>query len=239
MISCRTTWLALPNSVPTHPFIFQGRMLLLKQERRMTTAMRGLSVIHLEWQWGHGLEIMTIPPADPSPPPAPSPDWDSLPPVLRGNWNTNPQEGIHDILYWVDKDNPRSGRPTKNPATDPQFPRWEYSVQLWALGNPVSAPTQSLSIPLEPTAKTSFAIVSPQTGIIVSSFTPISILSYHPNPESVTRVAYYLNETYIGASTEPPYRLLINAATRGPAILRAVAESAAGNEERTISFTIQ
>src|SRR3989338_10463178 len=62
MISCRTTWLALPNSVQTHPFIFQGRMLLLKQERRMTTAMRGLSVIHLEWQWGHGLEIMTIPP---------------------------------------------------------------------------------------------------------------------------------------------------------------------------------
>ena len=190
--------------------------------------------------WHEVMEIaMEKYPADPFPPPAPSPDWDSLPPVLRGNWNTNPQEGIHDILYWVDKDNPRSGRPTKNPATDPQFPRWEYSVQLWALGNPVSAPTQSLSIPLEPTAKTSFAIVSPQTGIIVSSFTPISILSYHPNPESVTRVAYYLNETYIGASTEPPYRLLINAATRGPAILRAVAESAAGNEERTISFTIQ
>src|SRR3989338_609110 len=53
------------------------------------------------------------------PPPAPDMDLDSLPPVLRGNWNTNPAQGIHDILYWVNKGDPRSGSPS-NPSSDPE-----------------------------------------------------------------------------------------------------------------------
>lgn len=76
-----------------------------------------------------------------------------LKPVLRGkwqggissivatssNWSTSPynstQEvvtgGIHSILYWLDKDNPRGIKP-ENPHFDPQFERWEYSVRNWA-----------------------------------------------------------------------------------------------------------
>jgi membrane carboxypeptidase/penicillin-binding protein len=37
----------------------------------------------------------------------------------------------HDILYWVDKDNPRGEIP-KNPNKDPQFAAWERGVQKWA-----------------------------------------------------------------------------------------------------------
>jgi len=37
----------------------------------------------------------------------------------------------HDILYWVDKDNPRGEIP-KNPNKDPQFAAWEKGVQKWA-----------------------------------------------------------------------------------------------------------
>jgi 1A family penicillin-binding protein len=37
----------------------------------------------------------------------------------------------HDILYWVDKDNPRGEIP-KNPELDPQFSAWEKGVQKWA-----------------------------------------------------------------------------------------------------------
>jgi hypothetical protein len=40
---------------------------------------------------------------------------------------------VHDILYWVDKDNPRSGPPT-NPQNDPQFPLWEYGVERFMSG---------------------------------------------------------------------------------------------------------
>lgn len=42
--------------------------------------------------------------------------------------------GIHSILYWVDKDNPRGPQPT-NPESDPQYKYWEYSVQKWAQAN--------------------------------------------------------------------------------------------------------
>jgi penicillin-binding protein 1A len=76
-----------------------------------------------------------------------------LKPVLRGKWlggvsniTQNPVSdpnipyngvtevlsgGVHSILYWVDKDNPRGTDPV-NPSSDPQFERWEYSIQKWA-----------------------------------------------------------------------------------------------------------
>lgn len=37
----------------------------------------------------------------------------------------------HDILYWVNKDDPRGAIP-KNPQSDPQFNAWEKGVQKWA-----------------------------------------------------------------------------------------------------------
>lgn len=37
----------------------------------------------------------------------------------------------HDILYWVNKDDPRGDYP-KNPQSDPQFNAWEKGVQKWA-----------------------------------------------------------------------------------------------------------
>ena len=49
-----------------------------------------------------------------------------LKPILRGELG----DEIHSILYWVDKDNPRGPVP-QNPSNDPQFPNWEYGVELW------------------------------------------------------------------------------------------------------------
>lgn len=37
----------------------------------------------------------------------------------------------HDILYWVNKDDPRGDYP-KSPQKDPQFSAWEKGVQKWA-----------------------------------------------------------------------------------------------------------
>lgn len=75
-----------------------------------------------------------------------------LKPVLRGKWqggissvSTNGGQtdipynsiqetlsgGVHSILYWLDKDNPR-GTDEVIPTNDPQFERWEYPVSLWA-----------------------------------------------------------------------------------------------------------
>lgn len=38
--------------------------------------------------------------------------------------------GIHSILHFVDKNNPRGAYPT-NPASDSQYTLWEYGVQRW------------------------------------------------------------------------------------------------------------
>ena len=54
-------------------------------------------------------------------------------PVLRGEWDysgSTSTSGIHTILHWVDKENPRGPVP-ENPHNDPQYEQWEYSVQQW------------------------------------------------------------------------------------------------------------
>ena len=43
-----------------------------------------------------------------------------------------PTTGAHEILFWVDKDNPHAGPPLY-PYADPQLALWEYPVVLWNL----------------------------------------------------------------------------------------------------------
>ena len=79
--------------------------------------------------------------------PEPQATPSDIKPVLRGVWfNTatpegtdqatsstvlqNTLAGAHDILYFVNKNDPRGPNPT-NPANDPQFTYWEYPVSLW------------------------------------------------------------------------------------------------------------
>ncbi len=72
-------------------------------------------------------------------------DKNTLKPALQGIWqggifatSTTGQKvvtgGVHSILYWVNKDDPRGPIP-ENPESDPQFDRWEYSVRKWAEAN--------------------------------------------------------------------------------------------------------
>jgi hypothetical protein len=148
---------------------------------------------------------------------------------------------VHDILFWVNKDNPRGGSPV-NPADDPQFALWEYPVQRWARNNP-----QSFPVAQTPTASPSppeqtrglFAITSPQKGTGFSAFVPIRVTASHTLPERVLRVAYYLNGRFVGSSTAPPYAVSFMPVAYGPVTLRAVAESSLGSQEQAISFTIQ
>lgn len=176
-------------------------------------------------------------------PPAPDPDEASLPPVLTGNWNTNPSQGIHDILFWVQKDNPRAGPPV-NPWADPQAAYWDYPVQLWAAqnGNPVSAIPMP-TIPGQPAVSNpaiGFHIMSPQSGTNVSSSQPLVISSSDPQQTPIN-VVYYLNGIEIGTSSvAPTYPISILPASHGPVQLRAVAQLPSGSlEEQTITFTVQ
>ncbi|GIW65793.1 MAG: hypothetical protein KatS3mg094_312 [Candidatus Parcubacteria bacterium] len=49
-------------------------------------------------------------------------------PMLNGEWFSD--YGIHDILFYVDKNNPLGPIP-KNPYLDPQFLNWEEGVNWW------------------------------------------------------------------------------------------------------------
>jgi len=71
-------------------------------------------------------------------------DKTQLKPVLQGIWQggylststgtTIVTGGVHSILNWVNKDDPRGAYPT-NPSNDPQFERWERGVRIWAQSN--------------------------------------------------------------------------------------------------------
>ena len=163
-------------------------------------------------------------------PPSPEPEESALPPVLRGNWNTNPTEGIHEILHWINKDNPRGGRPT-NPYADGQYANWEYPVQLWA-GQQMFGTTTS-------TGTASFTILSPAAGSTVPAGVPIQTSAYHPFPQNIMQVSYFLNDALVGSANQPPYAVSFVPMMRGPVLLRAVAQTALGTEINQISLTIQ
>lgn len=77
-------------------------------------------------------EVFEEPPATPS----------DLAPALRGQSFVQSADGTmsaHSLLYWTNKDNPRSGPPV-NPASDPQFAYWEAPIQAWIASGGAIAP---------------------------------------------------------------------------------------------------
>lgn len=162
--------------------------------------------------------------------PSPDPDYESLPPVLRGQWNSAPEQGVHEILYWVNKSAPRSGGTSRG---DVQAPYWDAPVQLWAAGQiPGGIPGQNQT--------GGFRIVSPAAGSFSPRWQPLTIASFHPNPQSVGSISYFLNGQPIGSATQPPYAISYVPTVGGPATIQAVAQTTTGQAEVTsIPITIQ
>ena len=103
-------------------------------------------------------------PNDPFEKPAPIPNYDSLPPVLRGFWQGGtsyvvdtvsgklatqftPEStkkeyvitDVHDILHWIDKNDPTGPAP-QDPSADPMYYNWETAVQDWWNANKAGYP---------------------------------------------------------------------------------------------------
>ncbi len=173
------------------------------------------------------------------PPPSPDPAQTSLPPVLTGNWNSHPERGVHDILYWINKGDPR-GAPPLNPFSDPQTAAWDYPVAQWAAGQAlvgnVPGPAAGAGVPVTQ----GFVITSPAPGSYVPANTSIIFSSSYPSPQNVTKITYFLNGAPIGTATQPPYTITYMPASRGPSILQAMAALVSGGNDSTqINFTIQ
>jgi len=78
--------------------------------------------------------------------PEPPPISDSAPAALRGVYTDG--TSMHDILYWVNKDNPLSGGSS---VGDAQYAYWEFPVGNWLAGGALSTPNSQTATTTGPT----------------------------------------------------------------------------------------
>lgn len=93
---------------------------------------------------------------------------------------------VHEILYYVKKDDPQGDAPT-NPAADPQFTRWEEPVQRWAKtkGYLATAPGLGDCSLRDPGAAPTVSITTPTLNqTVTSSPLPVSVSTGGPRPAS-------------------------------------------------------
>lgn len=166
-------------------------------------------------------------------PPAPDPEYDSLPPVLRGVWDASPTEGVHEILHWINKESPRSGRPT-NPWSDPQYVNWEAPVQAWVAGQVLGGIGTTT-----PDGTTGFVILSPSAGSYTPLNTPMSITAYYPVPQNVMQITYFVDDVPVATVNQAPYATTYIPVRVGPHILKALAQTTTGAELQQITFNVQ
>ncbi|MCX6779649.1 MAG: penicillin-binding transpeptidase domain-containing protein, partial [Candidatus Magasanikbacteria bacterium] len=119
----------------------------------------------------------------------------------------------HDILHYVNKDDPRGPAPT-NPSDDPQYQNWENSLQQWlgrlqSAGMPITLeepPTQLDDTPYNPELVPQVEITSPQSNSTING-RQLDIQVNASAPRGVKQVSYYVDEKLIGNSTEYPFSL--------------------------------
>lgn len=161
--------------------------------------------------------------------PSPEPEFDSLPGPLRGVWNVDPSQGVHEILYWVNKENPRGGG---NSRGDRQMPYWDAPLNGWASGQSSSTPGGS--------TVTGLMIVAPAAGAFVPVGQSLSVAAFYPFPQNIVNISYFLGGQPIGSSNTPPYAITYVPAISGPTNIQAVAQTTLGQTEVTsIPITIQ
>jgi membrane peptidoglycan carboxypeptidase len=113
---------------------------------------------------------------------------------------------VHEILYWVDKKAPWGPVPT-NPADDPQFNLWEYSVQKWVQ-------TQNLTQPNKPSdyddvhtkrKAPNLTIINPNQNNSYRTNEKIIVQTTNSGSYTLTKLDFYINNIYIGSSSQSPF----------------------------------
>ncbi len=112
----------------------------------------------------------------------------------------------HDILYYVDKDDP-TGPPPSNPADDPQFSNWETGVQTWVSKTSWNAtstiPTETDDAFTEET-RPQISVLSPQAnGSIFTRQMQVSLSINSSRP--ITRVEAFVDGTPVGSGFNAPW----------------------------------
>lgn len=113
---------------------------------------------------------------------------------------------IHDILYYVDKDNPRGPAP-QHPEQDAQFSTWERAVRAWVLKTKIQEGAPSLEgAGTSPSTLPAVSIESPQENDTITS-PSLTITVSTSSAKGISGVEYYLDSALLGTITAAPYSL--------------------------------
>jgi len=116
---------------------------------------------------------------------------------------------IHNILYWVDKNNP-SGEAPKNPEKDPQFLLWEQPVRKWVDSQNIKEETED-DIQKEyddihvPKLSPIITIISPEPEKEIYNNDKITVSIKHKSKFPLVRVDFFLNGEFVGSSKTNPF----------------------------------
>lgn len=157
----------------------------------------------------------------------------TLKPVLRGIWRGGesyfidkisgklateytPQEtkeervltNVHDILYWVDKNNPLGPSP-EHPENDSQFSLWEKPVRDWVTKQGMVMESKDV-IPKEvdnihtPALSPTITVVYPKDGVSLAANSKVFISINSAGRFPLVRTDFFINDTLVGSSKRDP-----------------------------------
>jgi 1A family penicillin-binding protein len=114
---------------------------------------------------------------------------------------------IHDILYYVNKDDPRGDVP-KDPSVDPQYKNWEKGVQDWLKKD--GKKNSNGPVPTDDCKKSDFSSAN-QPKISVSGSGSVSggvtIKAEVDAPYEVDKVKFFVDGNEIGSASSSPYQI--------------------------------
>ncbi|MBP6884644.1 MAG: penicillin-binding protein [Candidatus Pacebacteria bacterium] len=218
-------------------------------------------------------EILPSYPAEVFEKPTQREDYEKLPPLFRGYWQGNesfvidtvsgklateltPKEtrkeivltNVHDILYWISKDDPFSGKP-ENPSKDSLYNNWETAVRNWWANNshyyPIvtdsQKPTEFDDVhTIEKMPEIMFSTPTPETVFSINDSIPVSIISTK-NTQPIKKIDVFLNGVYVGTSKQwsSSFNFSVNSlpsALHGSNTLMVVATDSIGNTASATMF---
>jgi len=132
---------------------------------------------------------------------------------------------VHNILYYVNKDDPRGGFPD-DPTGDAQYANWEVGVQEWVkeqkleLGTPPTETDNSRS----PQDRPQITLLGLNNGDSFGA-QDLKLFANASARRGVSRVEYYLDDNFLGQSRQTPYELSIYLGNfpSGEHIIKAIA----------------
>lgn len=120
---------------------------------------------------------------------------------------------VHNILYYVNKDDPRGPAPA-NPQDDPQYENWETAVQGWAVKNGFGQafegmpPTQYDDLHTPANRPEVYWLNPTNSARIDNRYVNLSITAL-ARRGYISRVNYYLDDMLLGTARFTPYNLAI------------------------------